>query len=479
MLFSFLLISLVSALTNGDSEAVALQTYLKNYGIDVDVADICTSPVMCYFDGYYALYLNGRLIGKEIIQFPALDTLRFLNLGNNQISAIKDGTFSKLSKLTQLSLDSNNFLSVESMGLTGLDSLTFLSLRYNKIDLKEGMFSKVNSLVDLDLRSNGIKTIPPNTFLGLTNLETLSLMENEITDLPRGSFEGLTGLLQMSLYKNSLTTLSIWPFFPLVNLKTLDLSYNQISTLTVGVFYYLTNLETLVLNNNMLRSLNGDVFTGLNSLKVIGVDSNKLVSFGAGSLTTVPNVAAISLVGNNLKTFEPTMFEPLSKLNGLLLDENDICGTYAVSTDTLTIEGSECKYIQVDHKIVCPQCSANIVGDVGQHLITSYISQLSPTLQQTISPSLGTITKSLIGQAVLSTIPPETVQKMYNIVVQLPTNVNNLPGALMQLYPQIIDVYNTIPPQTPLVKAALKNFMQPFIQSLPTSIQPLLNSFFP
>lgn len=95
--------------------------------------------------------------------------------------------------------------------------------------------------ISLQLSSCRIKSIHPETFLGLeSHLKHLSISQNEITQVPTTSLEKLN------------------------KLALLDLSYNKITRIPQGAFEKLVKLNTLKLNDNNLE-LDSDSFKGLES----------------------------------------------------------------------------------------------------------------------------------------------------------------------------------------------------------------------
>lgn len=74
-------------------------------------------------------------------------------------------------------------------------TLRYLQLGNNNIEtLTAGMFANLPDLQTLDLRNNKISTITQGTFVGLDSLHTLSLSGNQLNALDATTFEGLNEL---------------------------------------------------------------------------------------------------------------------------------------------------------------------------------------------------------------------------------------------------------------------------------------------
>ncbi len=86
-----------------------------------------------------------------------------------------------------------------------------------------------SSIIYISLRY--IKTIDPDTFIGLTSLRSLYLNSNQILSIDSAAFTGLSSL------------------------RVLELSYNQISSIDPAAFTDLTSLRWLYLNSNQISSI--------------------------------------------------------------------------------------------------------------------------------------------------------------------------------------------------------------------------------
>ncbi|XP_016105815.1 G-protein coupled receptor 124-like [Sinocyclocheilus grahami] len=98
-----------------------------------------------------------------------------------------------------------------------------LNLSNNRIRiLKNGSFAGLYSLEKLDLRNNLISTIMPGAFLGLTALRKLDLSSNRIGCLTSEVFQGLTNLTKLNISGNIFSSLDPHLFMELHSLKLLN-----------------------------------------------------------------------------------------------------------------------------------------------------------------------------------------------------------------------------------------------------------------
>lgn len=105
-----------------------------------------------------------------------------------------------------------------------------LNLSNNRISvLKNGSFTGLHSLEKLDLRNNLISTVMPGAFLGLAGLRKLDLSSNRIGCLNPGMFQGLTNLTKLNISGNIFSTLDPNVFLELHSLKLVNFHTESLS----------------------------------------------------------------------------------------------------------------------------------------------------------------------------------------------------------------------------------------------------------
>ena len=90
--------------------------------------------------------------------FQFYGQLEYVDFSNNQMAEVPDRCFAKQSKLTHLKMDFNHIGNVTNSTFLGLRSLTYLSLRGNRLTELDG-----HTLGVLNEVKNGTKTCADKT----------------------------------------------------------------------------------------------------------------------------------------------------------------------------------------------------------------------------------------------------------------------------------------------------------------------------
>ena len=163
----------------------------------------------------------------------------------------------------------------EDVTAAHLASITTLNLGFENITaLKANDFNGLSTLEWLSLSDNSLSSLPAGIFDDLTALEWLHLYNNALRSLPSGIFDDLTTLKRLDLFNNSLSSLPSGIFDKLTALETLDLYNNDLRGLQEDIFDNLTALKYLYLYNNNLRSLPYSIFEGLTALESLNLSGN-------------------------------------------------------------------------------------------------------------------------------------------------------------------------------------------------------------
>ncbi|XP_044756751.1 toll-like receptor 7 [Coccinella septempunctata] len=210
-----------------------------------------------------------------------LTFLKTLDLGENQISEFRNGSFKNLNQLTGLRMIDNN-----------IGNLTV------------GMFWDLPSLQVLNLAKNKIQGIERDTFKRNTQLEAIRLDENYIGDI-NGIFATLASLLWLNLSDNHLVWFD-YAFIPKnlkwldihgnfiehlgnyykiqdeIRIKTLDASHNRITE--ISPMSIANSIELLFINNNFIKSIHPNTFLDKTNLARVDMYANELVNLDLSSL---------------------------------------------------------------------------------------------------------------------------------------------------------------------------------------------------
>ena len=152
------------------------------YQEDCQCRYICPRGCNCYNDyAWNNLYIYCDNRGLE--EVPASIPFRagYIYLQNNNISVLKKGSFTGLTKVKELWLNNSRIVNIEPGSFEGQRDLKILHLDQNNISrLTKSMFSGLHSLEALYLNDNQIKSINTDSFLGIKYLRTLYLNNNQL-----------------------------------------------------------------------------------------------------------------------------------------------------------------------------------------------------------------------------------------------------------------------------------------------------------
>uniref|UniRef100_A0A673CBV7 Slit homolog 2 (Drosophila) n=1 Tax=Sphaeramia orbicularis TaxID=375764 RepID=A0A673CBV7_9TELE len=128
----------------------------------------------------------------------------------------------------ELRLNNNEFTVLEATGIfKKLPQLRKINLSNNRItDIEEGTFEGASGVNELILTSNRLENVHHRMLKGLGGLRTLMLRSNRISCVSNSSFVGLSSVRLLSLYDNQITSMNPGAFDTLHSLSTLNLLAN-------------------------------------------------------------------------------------------------------------------------------------------------------------------------------------------------------------------------------------------------------------
>ncbi|XP_023241913.1 chaoptin-like [Centruroides sculpturatus] len=284
---------------------------------------------------------------REVANFGCKNTLRSLFLGENHLTQIKDGVFSKLSALTSLDLDNNLITEIE--GRPFPPSLVTLTLSHNQLtsvplyalsNLKNlnwfqiggNLFHEIPQILPipvkqmekLDFSNNLITSLPANLFNSSFNIRDFHLEFNFLKTLNNSTFNGLK-LERLSLSNNRLSSCSLDSFLGLEStLRTIDLSFNLFSEVPSCLFN-LNQLTHLYLRGNFLKKIKQKDFGRFKEvLQVLDLSSNLLKRIPSEALNSSMNLLRLSLQDNLIYQIDKDDFIWAESLTKLSLASNKI-----------------------------------------------------------------------------------------------------------------------------------------------------------
>jgi Leucine-rich repeat (LRR) protein len=292
------------------------------------------SNLTCGLDGKInEINLNRNLIQtldrKSFKGFECLNRLSHLDISQNRIINIEEGTFLNFVNLKSLNL-SMNWIELKAFTFSELLGLEILDLSSNGIKfLSETQFANCLKLKRLILSQNQIKEINNQSLFSLNLLEYLDLESNLINKIEASSFNSLVNMKELNLRSNNLTSMAnlLKSSIPkrLNNLELIDLSNNFIEYFDLLDFkYQFEKVKTVNLNENMLKNFSNIFLENIAILKFRKTKINPLRFEHIFSERKINYLQELDLSFNNV-SFESA--ENVSLENLLTLNLRSTCLT--------------------------------------------------------------------------------------------------------------------------------------------------------
>ncbi|XP_052740898.1 TLR4 interactor with leucine rich repeats [Bicyclus anynana] len=256
------------------------------------------------------LFLNSNKIKNISPNAFRLPNLKRLDLSDNQLEVIREGTFDRIQKLEYLNLANNRFNTFEKITFHHLSYLVEIVLDNNDL----GPSLENNNLFD---RSG----------YGLTHkIQSLSISGINLDTVHENFFVDAFDLRRLTISNNSLISTFVFPF----TLEYLDLSDNLITEISEEDFTELLALKELKLNNLLIKDVPGFAFASLHSLAHLELERNQfLVNFSATAFGQEVlddpvdfMLETLSLKGSRLTSLDKRLEVPFGQLIRLDLQGN-------------------------------------------------------------------------------------------------------------------------------------------------------------
>ena len=258
--------------------------------------------------------------------------LSYLNLEANRLTSMAENAFLGLENtLRELNLKDNQFHTFPMSAVKILKKLQSLNLADNQIaNITTEPFTRLETIRLLDLNGNQFTFLDKETLDCMPNLQRLWLANNGLEDIEAGSLSGLHDLETIDLSGNSLTDLPRDIFAHTRRLTSVDLSRNKIKSL-VGVFFDLFALEEVFLNDNLLLVFTNEWFSNTPNVRTIHLEHNVLLEIEENAMQPLKRLAQLYLSHNFLSTIGATYFRYNVALTNLHLDNNHIGSIHATA----------------------------------------------------------------------------------------------------------------------------------------------------
>ncbi|KAG8545274.1 hypothetical protein GDO81_021148 [Engystomops pustulosus] len=248
--------------------------------------------------------------------FLGTPSLEVLDLHNNIIMDIEEGSFEDLFHLKNINLAMNSITCISQFNLRQLKSLNLSKNSLQSFYTSES--DEEYQLRDVDLSDNKLVSFP--VFPNVNNIVSLNLSMNLIRFGEETSQKEYSWLEEDGGRDASMVDL--------LKLTHLDLSYNNIQFIAEDVFTTMPMLKLVNLSRNCLQSFQFGDKVKLNSLEELDLSENLIqnMTLGPGSLTSLQ---VLHLQNNQLRVVESGTFQHLPSITNINLQNNNVelCGT--------------------------------------------------------------------------------------------------------------------------------------------------------
>ncbi|RXI01472.1 hypothetical protein DVH24_014821 [Malus domestica] len=289
------------------------------------------------------LLLSHNQFSGQLHEFSDVSSyLVTLDLSFNDLEGIVPLSIYNFRGLETLDLSSNNFSGFHFNSPQQLSNLSVINLSNNSLlVLYNGTTSSYSSfpqIVNLNLASNKLRTFP-DFFRNHTGLAVLDLSQNQIQGTIPNWIWGLISLLNVNLSCNSFVTLE-WPLTNSSGVSELDLHSNQLQG-QIPVFLpyagYLdysrnhfsssipTNIVLSLRRNNLTGTIPGGVLEYC-SFRILDLGENQIEGQVPKSLANCTELEILNLGINQITDTFPCFLKNISTLRILLLRSNNLYG---------------------------------------------------------------------------------------------------------------------------------------------------------
>lgn len=258
--------------------------------------------------------------------FKGLSVLKTLYIDGESIRWVPDTLFFKPSvenmPIHLYSLTLKGIHSVPRDLLKNQQSLRLAKLQYIMDMPPLNLPSQLDSL---DFRDSNVFSVPPKTYLKLSNLRQLVLSNASLSTLEEMSFYGLSSLSFLDLSKNKLSSLPNGLFLSCIHsLEVLDLSHNIISNVAKSYFSSVSSLQVLDLGFNMIETIDNNAFENLNMLTNLKLTENSITLLPETLFKNVFSLKTINLNQNKISKIPGNIFKHSRHLLNVNLEDNPL-----------------------------------------------------------------------------------------------------------------------------------------------------------
>ena len=238
-----------------------------------------------------------------------LPVLNSLSLDHNELRSLHRNALRNCSSLQDLALNNNQLREVPK-AIRPLTLLRTLDIGENNItNIRNNDFDGLPNLYGLRLAGNGIRTLNEEVFSSIPTLQVLNLAHNRLDKVDQSVFNPLKGLRMLRLDNNQLEDIN-----GLLQAQA-DLQWLNVSTNRLQWFDYAfipRSVKWLDLHANEIEEL-GNYYNLRDGYSLTTLDASHNRIKKLGPLSLMPSLEYVILNENHLEVIEPNTF--ISKLN--------------------------------------------------------------------------------------------------------------------------------------------------------------------
>ncbi|KAM9818238.1 toll-like receptor 3 [Syngnathus typhle] len=255
-----------------------------------------------------------------------------LDLSHNRLSRIPPAALAPYADLLHLDVGFNSLTELDGGLCRALPLLQTLDMDHNEMHvIQEEDLSACGNLTRFRLSSNRLK-LKGEVFARLQNLQFLDVSNNNLNSAKLGSRPQMPNLVELRLGFNTFSTLATDDFALFshsASLQVLNLESANIKTVDPASFQPISHFRILIMDgSNMGTTAISKICVALSgtSIQKLSLRRMKLVTLTANTFKELQqtNVTWLDLSGNGLGQIQPGSFQPLNKLDELVLSENNI-----------------------------------------------------------------------------------------------------------------------------------------------------------
>lgn len=224
--------------------------------------------------------------------FANYDHLEWLNLTDNIIDGVSNGSFTGLNTLKSLTLSNCDLQYLDNSSFAHLHQLQNLIIRENWLNISQRL--ELPDVIQLVLE---VHTLDWSLRLP-DSLEELSVINTKVI-IPNGNIDALRGLSRLKTFNLIYTNVTDWPAIVHSNtLQMLNLSHNHLYKL---VNHNLPTLHTYDVSSNVLQDISDSSVRLMPKLVYLHAQNNKLETISSNAFAHNANLQRIDLTNNQLR----------------------------------------------------------------------------------------------------------------------------------------------------------------------------------